>query len=151
MESWRLVKGPWSGESDKEEFRFAGFPCLAVRNKELGNWCGYVGVPPSHPAYEADYEDVDARAHGGLTYARRCEGDICHTPREGESDDVWWLGFDCAHLGDFVPGMKALAKHALAPLFPLMDLGGGDTYRDLAYVKDEIRGLAHQLARMVTT
>ncbi len=43
--------------------------------------------------------------------------------------DLWWVGFDCAHLGDLTPSM---------PPHP------GDIYRDEADVRNEIEGLVQQ-------
>jgi hypothetical protein len=105
----------------------------------LGNWCGYVAVPPSHPDHDADYSDVPVDVHGGLTYGARCDGDeedgICHVPHGGEPADVFWLGFDCAHYSDLVPEVEAYGvKDPTA------------TYRDLDYVRAETNGLAEQLA-----
>jgi len=132
--------GPWDGEpEDRWEGRHAGFPVLAVRNHS-GNWCGYVGVPPGHPWFRGDSEHVDAEVHGGLTYAAPCQsngGPICHVPAAGEPDNVWWLGFDCAHWGDIIPGIDRFRR-------PGDD--GKEVYRSLAYVQEETRRLADQAA-----
>lgn len=42
--------GPWVNEPDRVEWRYKGLPCLLKRGP-LGNWCGYVGVPPEHPLH----------------------------------------------------------------------------------------------------
>jgi hypothetical protein len=98
-----LPPGPWDSEPDHEDFRSPeGLPCV-LRRSALGSWCGYVGVPPGHPWHGKDYGDINdphPDVHGGLTYSDRCQGAICHVPQPGESDDVWWLGFDCNHSGD---------------------------------------------------
>lgn len=101
---WPL--GPWHMEPDRLEFRFKGLPCIMSRGSS-GAWCGYVGVPPGHPWHGKSYNEVKANVHGGLTYANPCQGHICHVPNPGESGDVWWLGFDCAHAGDLGPAMLA--------------------------------------------
>lgn len=151
-------RGPWDDEPDRIEFRVPECPalaCLMVRGP-MGSWCGYVGVPPGHPAHGQGYSD-DATAglevHGGLTYAAPCQTDsarghcalICHVPEPGESDDVWWLGFDCGHSFDVSPAMMAMLRG-------IRGTGGGlmpeDRYRDLAYVRAEVEGLARQLASM---
>ncbi|KKN75260.1 hypothetical protein LCGC14_0382590 [marine sediment metagenome] len=44
--------------------------------------------------------------------------------------DVWWIGFDCAHLYDLTPS----------------DPHPGDVYRDESYVRNELEGLARQAA-----
>jgi hypothetical protein len=64
---------------------------------------------------------------------RRVSG---HVPEPGTSDDVWWFGFDCAHLGDLAPGMLRAG----------FDGFQGDVYRDVNYVAREVTSLAAQLA-----
>ncbi len=153
--------GPWQHEPDKVQWtdRETGLPCLAVRGP-LGNWCGYVGVAEGHPLFGVPYNrcpqschearfcwehspDAVLDAHGGITYSAACqEGDeaanICHIPEPGQPDHVWWFGFDCAHAGDLVPGMGGY------PSF----LRGHETYRDLAFVREQNRRLAAQLAAL---
>ncbi|HEX7788423.1 MAG TPA: hypothetical protein VF653_19540 [Methylomirabilota bacterium] len=136
--------GPWQDEPDKKQWadETTGLPCLIVRNTAVtGALCGYVGVARGHPAYEKACDDVPVAVHGGLTYSDRCtpEADpsrhICHVVEPGEDDDVWWLGFDCAHAFDISPKMR---RHA------------GEVYRDWAYVEREVLSLAEQLAAMVS-
>src|SRR6266496_32796 len=85
--------GPWDNEPDRLEWRdkATGFPCLIVRNR-MGGLCGYVGVPTKHPFHGKNYDSVNISVHGGLTYSGACAGHICHIPKPGETDDVWWLG-----------------------------------------------------------
>ncbi len=134
--------GAWRQEPDRLEFEHAGFACLLHRGP-IGQWCGYCGVPPSHPMYGKHYDDVAVDVHGGLTYSDRCqkEGPICHTPKPGEPDDLYWFGFDCAHLGDLAPGMLRVGGRMIYS-------DTGDIYRDLSYVRDETERLAEQLAAM---
>lgn len=33
-----------------------------------GHYCGYIAVPSGHPWYGQDYNDLNVRVHGGLTY-----------------------------------------------------------------------------------
>lgn len=138
--------GPWLDEPDRLAWADpTGLPCI-VRRGPMGAWCGYVAVPSGHPLHGRGFLDdgVEAlRVHGGITYGEACKGDtktgICHVPRPGEPDDVWWLGFDCGHFGDLVPQLAA----TYAPL--------GDTYRDLSYVRAETTHLAQQLAALALT
>ena len=132
--NWRA--GIWQTEPDKEQWQDAatGLPCLAVRHRELGHWCGYVGVTAEHPLFNKSYDIPEVSVHGGLTFADGCqesdrEHGICHLPEAGESDKVFWFGFDCAHSGD------------ASPAYP-MQYG---TYKTLAYVKAECASLAAQL------
>jgi len=135
--------GPWDDEPDRREWRYDGLPCLIVRSNGGGALCGYVGVPASHPWYGRGYDgiDCDVEVHGGLTYSDRCAGHICHVPKPGESDDVWWLGFDCAHAYDIRPAHDALNKrYDIQP-----QRFGGDVYRDIDYVRGEVESLARQV------
>lgn len=135
-----LPPGPWHAEPDHEEFRSPeGLACIVHRNG-LGSWCGYVGVPPGHPWHGKGYDNVDAEVHGGLTYAERCQGPICHVPRPGESDDVWWLGFDCNHSQDL--SMYEIAAGETEALMP----DWSRSYKTVEYVRAKTLALATQAA-----
>jgi hypothetical protein len=167
--------GPWKDEPDKVQWKdeATGLPCLIVRNR-IGALCGYVGVPPGHPAFEVSYHDVEIpgseygpEVHGGLTYSDHCQHGaeneaICHVPEPGEPDDVWWLGFDCAHSGDYAPSMRA--QYRDDPRFADIERGYVDdveqgilrsphpgpwdeTYKTIDYVRAECASLAAQLSR----
>ncbi len=138
--------GPWQTEPDRVEWEHAGLPCLAIRNEAFGNWCGYAAVPPGHALHGQSYNDVDVEAHGGLTYASACSGHICHVPKPGEPDDVWWFGFDCGHAWDVAPGMEARSRaFGYAPMFTA---DRESSYKTLAYVQAETNRLAEQLAAL---
>lgn len=137
--------GPWQNEPDRVEFEHSGLPCLMLRHEMLGHWCGYAAVSPGHPLYGKGYDDVDVTAHGGLTYSGHCRGHICHTPKDGEPENVWWFGFDCGHTWDTSPGMESKGLTVLLPLLLLQHVLGG-VYRDQAYVESETRSLAEQLS-----
>ena len=157
-------EGPWRQESDKIQFPdpATALPCLMVRGPG-GHWCGYVGVNPGHPWHGTDYngmgwDDEDApeqkvSVHGGLTYSGACQETkdettgVCHKPGPGETDNVWWFGFDCAHAGDYSPSMAEYLPKNLTrydgvddnPPWP------AETYKTVNYVRDEITSLAKQL------
>lgn len=144
----RWGEGPWQQEPDKKQWRdeATGLPCLIVRGPH-GALCGYAGVPAGHPFFGVSYHDVPAEVHGGLTFADHCrpgkgEHGICHAVEEGEDDRVWWLGFDCAHAWDHTPGTCSRA--------PFLEEATGE-YRDWAYVEDQVRLLAAQLASVTRT
>lgn len=149
-----LPPGPWRDEPNKMQWVDSAtqLPCLIVRSG-LGALCGYAGVFEGHPLFGKDCDDADADfdVHGGLTFAAKCahgakesEG-VCHVPEPGSPDNVWWFGFDCAHLGD------------LCPLIPLLEetrneswilLSGGpfnESYKNVPYVVAEVTSLALQL------
>lgn len=133
--------GDWHNEPDHLEFESHGHPCILHR-ANLGAWCGYVAVPPGHPWHGKDYHDLEPHpeVHGGLTYADLCQGPVCHVQKAGEPDNVWWLGFDCAHLGDIVPGMLAFSDRVPSGFSPF------ESYKTLGYVRAETERLAAQAA-----
>ena len=141
---------PWLTEPDRLEWKdeATGLPCLIVRVSGHGALCGYVAVLPSHPWHGVNYSacanrppcaepfcnhapDVRVEVHGGLTYSGRCQGKVCHVAAPG---DVWWFGFDCAHLGDLTP--ERPERLTLEPT----------VYRDIGYVREQVTRLAQQLA-----
>lgn len=131
--------GPWVDEPDKKQWRDeeTGLPCLIVRNVHVsGALCGYVGVPKGHPYYGWDYDALcGVDVHGGLTFANKCQEEqndfegICH--KNDTDDDIWWLGFDCAHCYDLVPRMN---KYSI----PFSE----ETYKDFSFVTHEVEKLA---------
>jgi len=68
---------------------------------------------------------------------------ICHLAAPGEPEPVWWLGFDCAHSGDFLPGLESTLRSM--PRLEAYESVLGETYKNVAYVTDECRQLARQL------
>jgi hypothetical protein len=149
--------GPWVDEPDRAEWYAHGLPCIAQR-APLGHWCGYAAVPPGHPAHGLDLSMDDhglgIGVHGGVTYADTCQTDIgiCHVPKPGEPDNVWWLGFDCAHASDFSPFMRGSIMDDALQQSPNREAWlARMVYRDLGYVTRETNELAEQLAAMVVT
>lgn len=152
---WRFIdksgwdRGEWDDEPDKMQWQdeATGLACLIHRGPS-GSLCGYVGVPPGHPLYGADYNNVDVSVHGGLTFADKCQGEaengrgICHVPGPGEPDSVWWFGFDCAHALDYSPAYSVRYRGN-----PIVARRAYETYRTLAYVREQVTHLAAQIAR----
>lgn len=144
-----LPEGPWHTEPDRVEWKHAGVQCLMVRGP-MAQWCGYVGVPPGHPWHGRGYSganSISADVHGGITYARECQGEVCHVPEPGEPEDLWWVGFDCCHYMDLAPVMVQLDSlipelAAIKTRYPAFD--SGLVYREVAYVKREVESLAEQ-------
>lgn len=130
------MKSESKKELPREEFQAHGFPCI-LRMVPMGTWCGYVGVPKGHPWFGQGY-DLDVNVHGGVTYGAACNEElgVCH-PDDGD-DERWWIGFDCAHAGDIVPGMEE-------PRWPEI-FGIEQTYKDIDYVRKETISLAQQAA-----
>ncbi len=73
-----------------------GLKC-AIVFVDQSHRCGYVALPKGHIAYGLNYIDIDVDVHGGLTFnAYSKPNDIFND----DDDDLYWLGFDCAHAGD---------------------------------------------------
>ena len=73
-----------------------------INDKYRRHWCGYVGVPSSHPYYRVGYMDslysgaddmwdIEGHTHGGITYTD-------HFQEWGNK--FWFIGFDCSHSQD---------------------------------------------------
>lgn len=105
----------------------AGHQWVTMRNR-MGYRCGYVRVPAGHPWHGKEYDVIDARAHGGLTY---CKAD------DGTGDGGWWFGFDCCHAGDAADPSLPSEITAMRPM-------PGDVVRTQAYVEAQCRSLCEQ-------
>ncbi len=134
--SW--PRGPWDHEPDKFQWFEQGLACLIVRNG-CGALCGYVGVPEGHKLYGVFYQDLESyfHVHGGLTYSSKCADHICNEADE----EVWWLGFDCAHGGDYIPDM---------PFMNIIEHLRFSDYKDIDYVMNECSKLARQINELCT-
>lgn len=89
--------------SEETDFEVSGYKCKIIFNDDLGmmKWfCGYVAIPNSHPAAGKDYDSIDVRVHGGLTFSKKGGED----PRWPDKN-LYWVGFDCAHGGDYTGSM----------------------------------------------
>jgi|SRR5690349_268965 len=145
LDKSKWLSGPWVTEPDIVEWvdEASRLPCLILRNPESGSLCGYVGVPPGHPAYGYAYSGIDEadevdecirhiRVHGGLTFSG--------SRPDGVEDGLWYFGFDCAHYGD--------KSYFSAPLAGAMKGLLQGEYRDVTYVMDECADLARFLWSM---
>jgi hypothetical protein len=147
--------GPWQDEPDRLEWVDAatGLTCLVVRAPLTGSLCGYVGVPPGHPYHGRHYDAIDdVYVHGGLTYSDYCQGAICHTPRLGEPEPTWWLGFDTGHAFDLTPALNARLREYSASIeeapavkYARAQWRAVDVYRPVEYVRAECAALAAQI------
>ena len=65
----------------------------------VGALNGYVAIPPEHPHYMQDYNNIeDIEVHGGLTYSGPAPDNVGKLTKEQRR--LWWLGFDTAHAQD---------------------------------------------------
>lgn len=133
--------GPWDDEPDREAWvdQATGLHCLILRHPEMGHLCGYVFVPPTHPKYGTDGDDLSAP--GGIT----ATGEGRRMPRAPEGAASHWLfGFDCAHAEDLTPLLIGLRLGAgvryTSPSPPFLR-----HYRTLGWVRERVTELAAQL------
>lgn len=98
-------------------FEFNGYDCEIIRHPSLGHLCGYVTLSQDE-FISNDIWDYDFNVHGAITYT---------------NGETLKIGFDCAHYMDKSPYMETYG----------MDLDG--EYRDLHFVKNEIKNLVEQI------
>jgi hypothetical protein len=114
-------------EGNYKEFKVRGIKCTIERHPTLKHLCGYIHIPKEVPGHGEHYDTFDIWCHGGLTFAG-----------EGK-DGLWILGFDCGHSGDLSP-YRLLDKHMSS--FPSF---GGETYKDMDFVENELNDMVEQL------
>lgn len=155
-----MGEGPWTDEPDKIQWidPVTGLDCLMVRSMMSGAWCGYVGVPPGHPLYgEHDEAEEHLYPHGGITFGNVCEpGEpefgVCHVASAGAVEKPYWVGFDCAHAGDYSPAMEELIRGLPIPENPLLRKLTSDWDLEEHYwTVDEVQLLTAELAGQVAS
>jgi hypothetical protein len=138
-----VPEGEWTNEPHSYQWSAFDLQCLVFRAPNLLHWCGYVGVPPGHPAFLRDYQDLpEIQVHGGLTYSNFLERAESYVKSRTHSCRHWWLGFNCSHPFDLVPG---LLRGQLGSLSSRLCI---QTYRNFKYVRAQTEFLAIQLSEM---
>ena len=107
----------------------------------MGHRCGYVGVPVGNQHHGKKYDDVPVNVHGGLTYSTG------KSDYPVPSDDLWWLGYDCLHVGDAPdPELRSdKYKKMYASGMLSETIFEDDVIRTLEYCIGECESLAKQL------
>ncbi len=159
--------GEWIEEPDKVSFEHLGVECKIIRmvDKDLnssifgGHLCGYVKVPDGHKCFGKHYDDIEMDVYQGLTYGEINNEKHPYLPKDGH-----WIGFDCAHSGDYIPSMEYLKKTACfmksirkyeqemkerfnmhdSPIFK-------KEYRNIRFCINECKSMAEQLVNMINT
>lgn len=129
-----VTQKPWESEPDLVTYNLGRYYCLIRRHPSLKHLCGYVGVIKSHPYYEKEYHSIEIDVHGGLTFSDFIE----------EYPGYWFLGFDCAHLGDFIPSDLGFFQNMNAMIEPRKRY---EYYRTISYVGKELENMVYQLQR----
>lgn len=152
-----LGYGEWVEEPDDIQFNYKGFHCKISRilKREYpnncvyfgGHLCGYVNIPQDHTMYGKKYDDINIDCHGGLTFSEF-----------KKEDNTYWIGFDCAHLGDYVPSMGLFKNthpiiKAFGEAFPIpeeyKDLSiFNPVYRNVNFCINECKSIVDQLIEM---
>jgi hypothetical protein len=112
---------PWEAEPNHLLFDSHGYVCEIRRHPNFGTLNGYVYIPLEHPVAQAKIPEDVLNVHGGITYWDERNGSFV-------------VGFDCAHAGDVLP-------YRIDPTLDYAD----DTYKDIAFVTNELENLAQQL------
>lgn len=122
-------------------FKHNNHICVVYRVPH-GHFCGYVGVKKESNCYGVSYNIWSAELtkqeeaisnisiHGGLTYSNNklsCFDGIF-------GDNIWWFGFDTAHLDDMRIYDFGYISGSLS-----------ETYKDFEYVKQEVIRLSDQI------
>lgn len=55
LDKTKWPDGPWKTECDNAAWDLPNGLHALIRRNPLGAWCGYVGVPPTHPWYGRNY------------------------------------------------------------------------------------------------
>lgn len=105
-------------EGNHKSLKLNGFECVIKRNPLLLTLNGYVKIPDD--ISDEVIENLDC--HGGITYDKRLGYNQEH-----------WIGFDCAQIFDFKPGVDTVADMRFK------------VYKDMRYVENELKKLTKQL------
>ena len=124
----------WEEEPDLVKFEHVGLRCVVSRHPAMLHLCGYVELPQGHKDHgTSPFKDMTCYdVHGGITFG---PGPLKEDPSRT------YIGFDCAHLYDFVPGTARISgfytqENELCQ------------YRNLYYVIQQTKELAEQVARV---
>lgn len=147
--------GEWVEEVDFVKFEYKAIGCLIGRISVLdgpkqdfvsgGYLCGYVNIHKDHEMYGIiDNYDVDLDVHGGVTYS------------DFIGDD-FYIGFDCAHSGDYIPSTEWFKKNSTHMIefykkFPipkeyLQNYLFNPVYRNIDFCIEECKKLVNQIIK----
>lgn len=106
------------------------------------HYCGYVGVPRSHPIVNDNCphcgHDMETRynldVHGGITYSAFSDNYPI------KNIDIYWLGFDCHHSCDISLLDIAKNRHLHRP---------EATFKDMSYCEAQCEKLSQQLYELL--
>lgn len=143
--------GPWKAEGNDSvsvsgwQTIHLGLQCQVIRN-QLGAWCGYVRLPDTHPWTSLDaLEDIPVTVHGGVSFIG--------TPEFDDSGRGIWIGFDCGHFDDYVPGLEASMKK-ISPghksMAEMLGIPIEIAYKNFRFATEQTMEMAAQVIRWGT-
>lgn len=109
---------PWETEPDHVITEAHGFVIEIKRHPTHKHLNGYIYIEGDELA---KYCEAEVDVHGGWTHESH-----------DEPADMYTFGFDCAHAGDYCPGMELYHKD--------------DIYRTMDFVLNELQVVAKKLA-----
>lgn len=103
--------GDWANEPDFILWQDAhtSLYCAIIRSPVMGNLCGYVAVPETHPLYRKSEHAVHIDCEKPINYANASIAGNYENYQAIESpleDKLWWFGFDCMHASDLTPATE---------------------------------------------
>lgn len=150
----------------------AGLYAYARRSHDMFSWCGYVCVDEAAvPNVPLNYDHIDVNVHGGLTFGDEIDfanndvnpnieftsdADKAFFVKNMVGKKYFWVGFDCAHYMDLVPGieyttkkMRSMRPAGLPAVVTTDAIESANpfkgTYKDFPFVHQECEELAKQL------
>lgn len=125
-----IVNKEWETEPNEENFIYKNYNCKIWRNPDLKSLAGYVRIEKEISKTRAN----NLRVHWGITFNGSFKDSLL------KNDTGHWIGFDCGHGGDLTP--------YFLEVFPALEQGIGDiTYKNFAFVKEELKQLVDQLIK----
>lgn len=128
----------------EKDFQSSGLDCRVVMTIG-GHRCGYVRVPEDCDLFEKNIvfsSEVRLDVHGGVTFSGKLRG-----------VDGWWIGFDCAHLGDgkdWDSMYKYFDNEHVKKLFEIELKFPSELGSDWAKNEDYVVGECEVLAKQIT-
>jgi hypothetical protein len=130
---------PWDREPWRQEFIYKGFHCMILKHLSLKHLCGYVAVPIKTYNMLSKEKMFFVHVHGGITCSEI--GNDTTFPKSFDGSDMWWLGFDCAHIGDLVPSLYEIEHN-----YPYHD---NEKYKNSEYVRNELESMVDQIISLL--
>lgn len=133
---------PWQLEPNYACGQINGRRWIIMRGP-FGFLCGYVEIlakdkKPEPTESSCSYEAWPIDCHGGLTYDGNRPFSYWETKTENgppyhlKTVEVYCIGFDCAHYGDYIPGLPLSRTDEWM-------------YKSFEYVMNEIKSICDQL------